>query len=103
MNCPEQILVSNGLFLIMMHGGADIPKRLVPLKWWLNPLRYEVIIWLKPKRIQINKDGKWNRLGSNFVYKHIRPKLCRWFGVHQRMDFRGGEKLCHHCDTGRQD
>tara|TARA_R100000657_G_C4658788_1_gene102612 strand:- start:246 stop:641 length:396 start_codon:yes stop_codon:yes gene_type:complete len=106
MNCPEQMVLNTRAILIYMIGDADIPRRCVPLKWWLNPLRYEITVrprgWMQySKSITFNRSKKWHTAVTNFAYVHINPKLCRWLGIHQRYKFRGGEKQCHHCETGR--
>ena len=101
MDCPEHILINTNYIMITMYGNHDIPKSCVPIAWWINPFRYSVII-RKPKFITINGGGLARVRVNNFIYKYIRPKLCKWLGIHQHMEFRGGEKYCHHCDLGKE-
>lgn len=68
MYCPEQLVIQNRLVTIYMIGSADIPKRDVPLSWWLNPLRYQIVVW-KPRYWMINRDGKYRIIFANFVYR----------------------------------
>ena len=100
MNCPEHILVHTKNFILTLYGNYDIAWRYVPLSWKLNPFRYEIII-RRPKFIRINKEGRARVCVSNFLFRHIRPRLCRWFGIHQKFRFRDGDKLCMHCNKGR--
>lgn len=70
MYCPEHILVNNRFLMLIMYGSADIPKKYVPLSWWLNPLRYEVILrWDKPRLwLKINRGGLWRSRVSNAIF-----------------------------------
>lgn len=103
MNCPEFLILkafNNRLWIYMYW--RDVPRKTIPLKVWLNPLRYEVMIKFGfGKQVIINRGGYWNGTVSNVLYKYVRPYLCKWFGVHQPFRFRGGEKLCHHCNVGK--
>ena len=67
MYCPEHILINNKYFMLTMYGSGDIPKRYVPVTWWANPLRYEVIIRI-PKWVKINREGLWRVKFSNFIH-----------------------------------
>lgn len=101
MYCPEHIKFNKGPLMVTMYDDVDIPWRHVPLRRKLNPLRYEVLL-RSPVYLRINKNGRAARWLGNFSYNHIRPRLCQWFGIHQAMNFRGGEKYCHHCDKGNR-
>lgn len=102
MNCPEHLVIKAfGDRLYIWMYWYDVPRKNIPKLVWLNLLRYSLVLHIaNGKTIVINDDGRWNRLFQNFLYKHIRPKMCRWFGIHQRFSFRGGDKRCHHCNTG---
>ena len=94
MNCPEQLVLKTRYLYIWMEGSADIPRKYVPLKEWLNPLRYSFVIqktWLTP-HMNINDSGKYNRKVSNFIF-HLKAKFKCTFGNH---DYMIGDK-CYHC------
>jgi len=101
MNRPEHLVTEafNGRLWIWMYW-RDVPRNTIPKSVWLNPLRYEITINLG-KSVTINRGGCWNSTVSNVLYKYVRPYLCKWFGIHQRFDFRDGDKLCHHCNVGK--
>jgi hypothetical protein len=102
MYCPEHLVFKRSWITVYMVGSADIRREFVPLSWWLNPLRYDVII-RSPKRIRINEDGRAAGKFSSWMYTHVRPHLCKYFGIHHRPTSRGGNKRCHHCDVGKCD
>jgi hypothetical protein len=104
MNCPEHLLLEafKGRLWIWVYY-YDVPRSEVPLMVWLNPLRWQVTLSFGDRAKVINRGGKANTTISNFLYKYIRPKICKWFGIHQRFDFVGGEKQCHHCNVGKED
>lgn len=106
MNCPEHLVLEafDGNLLIWMYW-LDVPKETIPLHIWLNPLRYEIIFKYGngTKRVVINKEGRWANAHGNFMVTYVRPHLCRLLGIHQRPKFKGGERLCYHCNVGRGD
>jgi len=104
MKCPEHLVLKafNGHLWIWMYW-RDVPRSTIPLRIWLNPLRYEICIHLMGRVVRFNREGYLSGTMSNFLYVYVRPKLCKWFGIHQRYSFRDGDKLCHHCDVGRED
>lgn len=104
MYCPEQIVFRSGLVILAMYGDADIPRKHVPASWWLNPLRYSATFFVPVigKRIHLNCNGVWNKRVGDFLYTHVRRRLCKLFGIHQPFKFRGGASFCHHCDKGRE-
>jgi len=71
MYCPEQLVLKTNYFYIWMYGSGDVPRKHVPMKWWLNPLRYSFVI--QPTRITphmiINPNGIWRIKASNFIYR----------------------------------
>jgi len=67
-NCPEHLVLKafGGRLWIWMYW-ADVPRKSIPLKIWLNPLRYEVSIHAFGGRWIINRYGlpaqnAWYRL-----------------------------------------
>jgi hypothetical protein len=103
MYCPETIRINNKLISVTHYAKHDyITWDKVPFVQKINPLRYELIM-RRPKHLfRINNKGESSRYVSNFLYAHVRPKLCKWLSIHQRYDFHGGEKMCHHCKAGEQ-
>jgi len=98
MNCPEHLVLkafdSNLWIWMYWH---DVPRETIPLRVWLNPLRYQISFTYGNggNRIVINREGRW----AHAVY--VRPYLCRLLGIHQRPNFKGGETQCYHCNVGR--
>lgn len=59
MYCPEH-LVFGKLGLWVWLYWHDVPRHSIPLKVWLNPLRYQVSYVRNGKRLfLINKYGNW--------------------------------------------
>ena len=58
MNCPEHLVLKSlgGRLWIWMYW-RDVPRESIPLKIWLNPLRYEVSIRLFGRRFTMNRYG----------------------------------------------
>ena len=81
MYCPENILVNKKNIMITHYAKTDyVTWARVPKKQKLNPFRYEILLrW--PRYIRLNQNGKHAITISNFIYRNIRPKLCRLFGV----------------------
>jgi hypothetical protein len=103
MNCPEHLVLKafGGRLWIWLYW-RDVPKSSIPLRIWLNPFRYEIAFRVG-KRIVINREGYLSGTISNLLYAYVRPRLCKWFGIHQRFTFVGGDKQCHHCGIGRDE
>jgi len=80
-NCPEHLVFNGfgGNVYLWMYW-HDVPRHMIPLRIWLNPLRYELFIRL-PRRdrtrgdriITINPRGHWART--------LPAKLRRLIGV----------------------
>jgi hypothetical protein len=68
MDCPEHLAFKVGRLYVWMYY-VDIPKHLVPIRIWLNPLRYEIAMYTKYIKFRINREGIWNRKFSNLIYK----------------------------------
>ena len=76
MNCPEQSIILTSHFNLWMYGSYDCPRSNVPLSWWINPLRYNLIIYetkLTP-HMNINKNGILRIKFSNLLHR------IRYFG-----------------------
>ena len=71
MYCPEQLVLETKHLYIWMHGSGDVPRKEVPIKWWLNPLRHSLVIHptkITPHMI-INNNGIWRLKLDNFIYR----------------------------------
>lgn len=105
MYCPDYNILRSKYLVLTMYSDRDVPSEFVPRSQWINPLQYEAVILPKAYNqdaihLVINKNGRFNTKLSNWLYKYVKPRLCRWFGIHQRFDCRGGKSRCHHCDIG---
>lgn len=72
MNCPEHLVYGKHGLWVWMYW-HDVPRHTIPLRVWLNPLRYQVsFTTLHGKRLfLINQDGQcWGRVKWFF--------LCKW-------------------------
>jgi hypothetical protein len=59
MNCPEHLVYGKHGLWVWLYW-YDVPRNLVPLKAWANPLRYQVSYVLNGKRLFcINREGRW--------------------------------------------
>lgn len=56
MNCPEHKILNIGTLWVWLYW-HDFPRRNIPLRVWLNPLRYEVSIVLFRRRFVWNREG----------------------------------------------
>ncbi|WP_439702421.1 hypothetical protein [Frateuria sp. GZRR33] len=58
MYCPEHLVLKafGGRLWVWMYW-RDVPRETIPLRVWLNPLRYEVSIHAFSKRLTINREG----------------------------------------------
>lgn len=56
MYCPEHLVLEKGPLMVWMYW-RDVPREKIPLRIWLNPLRYQ-ITWRSPY-ICINREGMW--------------------------------------------
>lgn len=93
MYCPEHILINNSSVMLTMYGSADIPKRYIPLKWWVNPLRYELIFKTSKKWRKINPEGLWRSKASHWK----RTLICKLTGHVDNRD--SGRIHCGRCFT----
>lgn len=60
MNCPEHLVFQSRYLWIWMYW-RDVPRSTIPLKVWLNPLNYELIVKGFDRRVVINPNGQWIR------------------------------------------
>lgn len=68
MYCPEHLVLMKGPLSVWMYY-ADVPRRSIPLRVWLNPLRYQVTWRRRQKRsIVINREGNWEFVRANFAF-----------------------------------
>ena len=61
MYCPEHLIFRKGGLWIWLYW-HDVPREQIPLRVWLNPLRYQVSYTTqkKGKRLFIiNREGMW--------------------------------------------
>jgi hypothetical protein len=47
----------------------DVRRETIPLRIWLNPLRYELSIRAFRRLLVINREGKWARIVPNAIYR----------------------------------
>jgi len=73
MNCPEHKILNIGGFWIWLYW-LDVPRERIPLRVWLNPLRYEVSLTAFRRRFVMNSEGRWARKFSNLLAALQEPK-----------------------------
>lgn len=79
MYCPEHLAFKihrkTWNFYVWMYW-HDVPKHTIPLRIWLNPLRYELSLGFPPKQkfYRINREGQWNAALINFIYRFKRRR-----------------------------
>lgn len=56
MNCPEHLVIGGRFGYVWMYW-RDVPRETIPLRIWLNPLRYELILIAGSRRLVINRYG----------------------------------------------
>lgn len=73
MNCPEHKVFNLGGLWVWMYW-HDVPRRMIPLRIWLNPLRYEVTLVVRGRRwFRINRHGMWANRFNNAMYRMRQP------------------------------
>lgn len=78
MDCPDYNIIRNNLIILTMHSDRDVPVKYVPKSHWLNPFRYELMLFHKRGggyRININREGKANLKWSNLRWRLYGRKL----------------------------
>ena len=67
MNCPEHLAWKgfNGRVYVWMYW-YDVPRHRIPLRVWMNMLRYEVFI---RGVATINREGRWAHKLSNAIFR----------------------------------
>lgn len=59
MDCPEHLVLGKSGFWIWLYW-HDVPRHTIPLRVWLNPLRYQISYVSKGKqRFILNREGRW--------------------------------------------
>ncbi len=61
MYCPEHLIFEKGGLWVWMYW-HDVPRDQIPLRIWLNPLRYEVSYYSRKRHRRlfvINREGMW--------------------------------------------
>lgn len=78
MNCPEHLVLKafRGRLWVWLYW-RDVPRETIPLRIWLNPLRYEITVHAFGKAWTVNRYGL---PAQNAVYR-LRTKLSRIFGA----------------------
>ena len=77
MYCPEHLVCKafGGRVYLWMYW-LDVPRETIPLRVWLNPLRYELSIRAFGRVVTINSEGHWART--------VPEKLRRYLPVQHR-------------------
>lgn len=76
MNCPEHKVLNVGGLWVWMYW-RDVPRHMIPLRVWLNPLRYQVSLVVRGRRwFCINYEGRWAIKASNW-FSRIRSALAK--------------------------
>jgi len=69
MDCPEHKVLNIGGLWVWMYW-RDVPRDYIPLRVWLNPLRYEISFTAFGRNwFRINSRGHWARKFSNFMWQ----------------------------------
>lgn len=90
MNCPEHLVIGTRFLYVWMYW-RDVPRERIPLRIWLNPLRYELMIGAAGRRLVINRYGGWAIRVPHF----IRRMRCKALG-HNPVDV-GRHTFCDRC------
>jgi hypothetical protein len=69
MNCPEHKVFNVGGFWVWMYW-QDVPRERIPLRIWLNPLRYELTLVVRGRRwFRINPRGRAAYWWANLMFR----------------------------------
>ena len=90
MHCPEHLVIGSRWLYVWMYW-RDVPRERIPLRIWLNPLRYEVMLGAAGRRLVINRYGGW---AVRLPYFFRRMK-CKAFG-HKPEEI-GRTSFCERC------
>lgn len=75
MYCPEQLIFQIGRgwrrwgFLLWFQASQDTQWRYIPLRKWLNPLRYYYALQTPWGVFVINRDGYWHVAFANLIFR----------------------------------
>jgi hypothetical protein len=60
MYCPEHLIFKAfGERVYLWLYWHDVPPEMIPLRVWMNPLRYELFIRAFGRVVKINPHGRW--------------------------------------------
>ena len=93
MNCPEHLVCKawdERVYLWLYW--RDVPRETIPLRVWMNPLRYELFIRLRRRTITINREG----LAAGRIVHKVGLLRCRLFG-HTRHPKFTASPCCRRC------
>lgn len=70
MHCPEHIVFNRWRLMVTMYW-MDVPRHLIPLRVWLNPLRYEILLRMPERNrvLRLNPNGRWAYAYSNWWWR----------------------------------
>ena len=69
MYCPEHLVFKSRFLWVWMYW-RDVPRERIPLRIWLNPLRYEVRVHaFRWNLLVVNREGAWARRFSNWIHR----------------------------------
>lgn len=74
MYCPEHLVLKSSFVWVWMYW-RDVPRETIPLSVWLNPLNYEVSVYLFGRRICINPHGRWVRTMAWLAKEKVKALL----------------------------
>ena len=72
MNCPEHLVFkgfSDRLYIWLYW--YDVSRDRVPLRVWLNPLRYEIFLRIGSRSLKLNPEGVAARHSPSWLLKLI--------------------------------
>ena len=73
MNCPEHKVFNVGGLWVWMYW-RDVPRERIPLRIWLNPLRYEITFVARGRRwFRLNANGRLAYAWGNFKTRRSQP------------------------------
>lgn len=69
MYCPEHLVfkaLGDRVYLWLYW--RDVPRERIPLRVWLNPLRYELFLRFSGRVFKINPEGRWAVIVANKLH-----------------------------------
>lgn len=93
MHCPEHLAFkSRNCGVMLWLYWKDVPRDTIPLRVWLNPLRYELSVRAFGRRRVLNREGM---VMSRYAFK-LRAAWCGFSGGHKPKAF-GRGSVCEKC------